>query len=161
MIRATKAVVLLVAVAMSLGGCALIGASEAPRDETGTIDKQATADAFSIRVGDCLNDPGEGDVDRVSVVPCSEPHELEVFHEFSIQDAAYPNTADAMDELTYEKCDPVFRAFVGRSYEDSRLEYTSLQPTELSWADGDRVVHCLIADPENGKSTGSLASSNR
>jgi hypothetical protein len=156
-----KTAVLLVAGTMTFSGCALISASEAPRDDTGNINKEATADAFSIRVGDCINDPGEGDVDRVPVVPCAEPHEFEVFHEFSIQQAKYPETAEAMDELTFEACDPAFRTFVGRSYEDSRLEYTSLQPTKLSWAEGDRVVHCLVADLENGKYTGSLAGTNQ
>ena len=160
MIRVMSATVLLFVGAITLGGCSLLPPSEAPRDETGTINKEANADAFSIRVGDCINDPGDGEIDKVPVVPCSEPHEFEVFHEFSIQQTKFPETVEAMEELTFAACDPVFRTFVGRSFEESRLEYTSLEPTKLSWAEGDRVVQCLVTDPENGKITGSLAGSN-
>lgn len=161
MIRSTKTAILFIAGALALSGCALLGASEAPRDETGTIDKKANADAFSLRVGDCVNDPGEGNIDRVPVLPCSEPHELEVFHEFSIQAPDFPETQEAMDELTFDQCDPAFRRFVGRSYEESRLDYTSMQPTKRSWANGDRIVHCLVTDPDSPKITGSLAGANQ
>ncbi|RAX49457.1 hypothetical protein DQ353_09240 [Arthrobacter sp. AQ5-05] len=159
MIRSTQTAILFAVGAMALSGCALLGASEAPRDETGSIDKKANA--YSIRVGDCINDPGEGDVDRVPVVPCSEPHGLEVFHEFGIQTAGFPETQEAMDELTFDQCDPAFRTLAGRSYEESRLNYTSMQPTKSSWFDGDRLVHCMLTDPESPKLTGSLAGANQ
>lgn len=160
MIRSALAGVLLLSATAMLGACALIGADEAPRDETGAINKEASADAFKIRNGDCLNDPGESDIVRVPVVPCATPHEFEVFHEFTLQQAAYPKTDDAMLELVGPTCETAFKAFVGIGIEESQLDFTTLHPSNLSWEEGDRTVQCLIGDPENGKTAGSLAGAN-
>ena len=123
-----------------LGGCALIGVGEAPRDETGAINKEASADAFKIRNGDCLNDPGEGDIERVPVVPCATLHEFEVFHEFEPHGNRSTRRADdAMRELVGPTCETAFKAFVGIDIEESQLDFTTLQPSALSWAEGDRT----------------------
>ncbi|MGL3805517.1 septum formation family protein [Paeniglutamicibacter sp. R2-26] len=159
--RPALATALLLSATLALSGCgALFGPERAPRDEDGTINKEADADAFTIRNGDCLNDPGEGDIESVPVVPCSTPHEFEVFHEFTLKEATYPKTDDAMLEIVGPKCETAFQGFVGRDIDDSRLDFTTLEPSELSWKDGDRTVQCLIGDPEKGKTTGSLAGAN-
>lgn len=160
MIRAMKAAFAIIAGTTMLAGCSMLPAPEAPRNDTGAIEKEANADAFSIRLGDCLNDPGEGETSNVRVVPCAEPHHLEVFHEFTLTEDAFPEPAEAMDELITTTCDPVFKTFVGIPYDDSELEYTSMQPTKLSWADGDRSVHCLVGKANLAKVTGSLKGSN-
>ncbi|MFJ6415601.1 septum formation family protein [Paeniglutamicibacter sp. NPDC091659] len=126
----------------------------------GTIEKEARADVYSIKLGDCLNDPGEGDIIDVKVVPCTEPHQLEVFHEFTLTEDKYPESDEAMEKLVLSTCDPVYETFVGRPYEDSELDYTTLGPSKLSWAEGDRTVHCLIGKADLSKVTGSLKGSN-
>lgn len=156
MIKSTAAGLLLLTGLLTLSGCSLIPPKEAPRGDDGTISEEVNADAFSIRLGDCINDPGEGDLDRVPVVPCEKPHEFEVFHEFTIDQEKFPETVEAMDELTESGCMNAFTTFVGVPYEESALDFTVMQPTVESWADGDKIVQCLIGDPSGVKTSGSL-----
>lgn len=159
MIRSTIAGVWLTIGLLAMSSCSLIPAKEAPRDVAGKISDEVNADAFSIRLGDCLNDPGEGELDRVPVVPCEKPHSLEVFHEFTIDLEKFPDTVEAMDELAETSCINAFSSFVGVAYDDSELDFTVMQPTNESWADGDRIVQCLIGDPSGAMTTGSLKGS--
>ena len=161
MIRALRNTAAVFAGIALLSGCSQLPAPDAKRNESGAIEKEARADAYSIKVGDCLNDPGEGEINNVSVVPCAQPHELEVFHEFLLAGENYPATAEAMEESVLSTCDPVFKSFIGRSYDDSDLDYTTIEPTEESWKDGDRMVHCLVGNADFSKESGSLKGSNR
>lgn len=160
--RPVLAPVLLISTVLALSGCsALFGPERAPRDDSGAINARADADATTLRIGDCMNEPGDGEIDSVPVVPCAEPHEFEIFHEFNLQVEDFPQTDDAMDELTYPACNAAFATFVGRGVEDSRLDYFTLTPTPESWAENkDRTIQCAIGDPENVKTTGSLRGSN-
>lgn len=148
------------AAATLLVGCSRLPAPEAKRNEAGAIEKEAQADAFSVKLGDCLNDPGDGNITSVRVVPCSEPHELEVFHEFNLEGKRYPVSDEALEEQILATCDPVFEAFVGRPYEDSDLDYTTMEPSKGSWSEGDRSVVCMIGTADYSKVTGSLKGSN-
>ncbi|MFF5792287.1 septum formation family protein [Paeniglutamicibacter sp. NPDC012692] len=160
MIRSIKTIFAVIAGTTMLAGCSLLPAPEAPRNEAGAIEKEARADVFSLKLGDCINEPGKEEISDVKVVPCSEPHQLEVFHEFTLVEDKFPESDEAMEKLILSTCDPVYESFVGRSYEDSKLEYTSMQPTKLSWDEGDRTVHCLIGKGDLSKVTGSLKGSN-
>lgn len=158
--RAVKTVFAVAAAVTLLVGCSKLPAPEAKRNEAGAIEKEAQADAFSVKLGDCLNDPGDGNITSVRVVPCSEPHELEVFHEFNLEGDQYPASDEDMEEQVLATCDPVFETFVGRSYEDSDLDYTTMEPTQGSWSDGDRAVVCMIANADYSKVSGTLKGSN-
>ncbi len=160
--RPVLATVLLISTALALSGCSvLFGPERAPRDASGAITAPADAAAMTIRIGDCMNEPADGEIESVPVVPCTEPHEFEIFHEFNLQVEDFPQTDDAMDALVLPACDAAFASFVGRGVEDSRLDYFTLTPTPESWSENkDRTIQCAIGDPENVKTTGSLRGSN-
>ncbi len=100
------------------------------------------------------------EISDVPVVPCAEPHDNEVFYEFSMPDGDYPGD-DAFDAAATEQCDPQFASFVGTDYADSVLAYSTLTPTSDGWDQvGDRVVQCAVYDP-SGKTTGTLEGSAR
>ncbi|NLG54415.1 MAG: hypothetical protein GX542_02010 [Rhodococcus sp.] len=122
-------------------------------------------DVFDLTVGDCLvEDLGFGE-ESVTVeggqktVPCSEPHTFEVYHEHVMTGRSYPGEDAAIDEAA-EECSIAFDSFVGMDYQDSVLDLFYLYPTEESWAEGDRVVSCLIGDPD-GETSGTLRGANR
>jgi hypothetical protein len=48
-----------------------------------------------------------------------------------------------------------FATFVGKSYEESALDFNYLSPSEGSWDSGDREILCLVMGPD--QTTGSLA----
>ncbi|WP_136708006.1 septum formation family protein [Agromyces sp. H66] len=150
------------AVALPLTGCAAvldllpIGAPQPERDDTTQeIVEEGQADVFAIRVGDCMNMVDDEVVSEVPVVPCGEPHDEEVYFDFTLDDGEYPGD-DAVLEASDTGCFEQFEPFVGLAYESSTLDFYAYRPTAESWAQGDRVVSCVIWDPA-GPVTGSLA----
>ena len=143
-------------------GCSLLfGPSEAPRDQTGAITASAAAaDAFDIRAGDCLNEPASDEFATVEAVPCSEPHQLEAFHLFTVEQASFPKDEASWDGIIFPVCDPAYAGYIGRAYQDSELEYHYFTPTKDSWSQGDREVVCIVYGAED-RTTGSFKGSNR
>jgi hypothetical protein len=155
------------------------------RDDDGSITAGGTTDVFTLREGDCLDDadlaagqsssddaPGAADahpasddasaehpVGDVSTVPCSDPHDFEVYRDVTITGDAFPGD-DAVDTQADDLCGKAFVPFVDADYQDSIYGYTYYQPTSGSWSTGDRVGNCLVGDPA-GKTVGSLAGIGR
>ncbi|WP_265522510.1 septum formation family protein [Oerskovia flava] len=163
----TTLVASLAAVAL-LSGCgaiqnALGGAADAQRDEPGgQITAASQADVFSLQVGDCLDQSAEsaGEIESLPVVPCSDPHDGEIYAELELPAGDFPG-ADAVNARADEFCIAEFEPFVGVAYEDSELYFWSMTPLEAGWqALDDRVVQCVL-DTAPELVTGSLAGSGR
>ena len=140
-------------------GFAIYGAAtNVDRDGSGAIVGEGSVDAFQVRQGDCFNDShaieGEYEVSSVPGVPCSEPHDNEAFAVFDVAFADYPVDED-MGELAYNSCMTHFESFVGKEYDSSTLEITTLYPSSASWAEDDREVVCAIFDMNAKKLVGS------
>lgn len=160
-----------VALGLALTGCAgisdLLGGGEPERDaETNQVTESADVDVFQLQVGDCLNLGDDTELSTASVVPCSEPHTDEVYHEFELPDGDYPG-AEAIEQAADEGCYAAFGAFVGKPFEESVLQYNYLTPTEAGWKDEnlqDRLIQCIIYEPGEGapvKLEGSLRGAAR
>ncbi|HEX6367213.1 MAG TPA: septum formation family protein [Agromyces sp.] len=149
------------AAVLPLTGCGALGSLLSPpqpqRDEvTQEIVEQGQADVFALRVGDCLTMVQGEQVDAVPVVPCSEPHSDEVYHDFQLDDGEFPGD-EAIATAAQDGCLAEFNAFVGVAYESSTLDIGWYVPTADSWKQlDDRVVSCTIYDPARDV-TGSLA----
>ncbi|WP_159502390.1 septum formation family protein [Microbacterium sp. 18062] len=132
------------------------GDAQATRDaQSGEVTGGGQIDVFTLSVGDCLNDQSASEVYEVPVVPCDEPHDYEVYHDFALADGEWDQ--DAVYAAADEGCYTAFPDFVGLSYEESTLDFAYYAPTQLSWEDGDdRMVSCYIGDPGT-QTTGSLA----
>ena len=93
-------------------------------------------------------------------MPCDEPHDEEVFYEYTMADGEYSN-ADieaAGGDVCYTQA---FTDFVGLPYEESTLDVWYLSPTQQTWDQAnDRLIQCIITDPA-GQTTGTLAGSAR
>jgi hypothetical protein len=114
-----------------------------------------------VSVGDCLSEAAsEGEVSAVPIVPCSEPHDAEIYHDFQLEGTDYPGD-EQVTTLADEGCFAAFEDFVGVPYDASTLEMTYYPPTEGSWNEvDDRLISCLILDPE-GQTTDSLEGAER
>lgn len=117
---------------------------------------------FELGVGDCFDDQDlEAEViTDVPTVPCSEPHDNEIYHEFTMTDAAYPGR-DAAFDAADQRCLEQFESFVGIDYFASDLDIFSIVPTAESWADGDRGALCAIYAVDLSKLTGSMRGAAR
>ena len=161
-LRVAAAAALSCTALIALSGCSLLGGADEPeRDESGDVTEATDADAFSIRVGDCLEtmDWGAEGFSTVPVIPCAEAHESEVYASFDLPDGDYPgdeSVATQADEYCYGE----FSGFVGVAWEDSAFDYGYLSPSPESWEQGDREVLCMIMDPA-GLTTGSLSGAGR
>lgn len=138
---------------------------DASRDDTGEIVDSGDLDVMSMQVGDCFDDPEEDDevVVDVAAVPCSQPHDNEVFAVQSVA-AAFPGDAfpgqDALWEYSYEVCSgALFDSYVGTSYLDSSLEVFSFTPTQESWDEGDRGFVCALYRLDLGQLAGTARDS--
>jgi hypothetical protein len=161
MLARSSFAVVAVASVLALGGCSAIqgifGGETVARDsETQEITEAGTADVFALNVGDCINDVDAEEVTEVPAVPCDEPHDNEIYYEFSMPDGEFPGDEATM-AAAEEQCAPEFDKFVGLAYEESVLDWFPYTPTEGSWTEGgDRLVQCVIYEPQV-RTSGSLA----
>lgn len=146
----------------ALSGCSVIDSllgepGSAVRDEEGQVTESGDVDVFAIAVGDCFDDEDTSgtEITSVPIVPCEEPHDNELFHEFTLADGDYPGDDEVATQAD-DGCFAAFPNFVGIAYEESTLEYFPITPTSASWGGGDRVIQCAVYDPA-GKTTGTLA----
>jgi hypothetical protein len=117
---------------------------------------------FELAVGDCFNDEDlEAEViTDVPTVPCSEPHDNEIYYEFTMTDSVYPGR-DAAFDTADQRCLEQFEAFVGIDYFESDLDLFSIVPTAESWAEGDRGSLCAVYAVDLSKLTGSMRGAAR
>lgn len=146
--------------ALSLSGCSVLDGlipQTEQRDEEGTIVDGGDTDVFTIAVGDCLvEDVTEGAVSTVKTAPCDEPHAGEVFSEYTFDGDDFPGE-DAVFAKAEEHCSAAFESFVGMSYDDSALDFSYYYPDENTWTEAnDRLISCVINDPNNQELVGTL-----
>jgi len=151
---------LLVYALLGLGVVAYNVSTQADRDATGAIVEEGSVDAFQLRIGDCFDDTGSisssagGEVSSLPAVPCSAPHDNEVFAVFDLSVDEFPE-GEAMSQMAFDACQARFASFVGISYEESVLDILTLYPTRESWElQGDREVVCALFEMNAKKLTG-------
>ena len=142
--------------ALALVSCgASVDQDETTRDDDGEVVEGGEVGAFRLKVGDCLAAEAVGEVESVPVVPCSEPHDSELFHSFMMPDGAYPGDA-AVVEQAEMGCVGAFDAFIGLAYADSAWDITYVFPSEATWNGiGDREVLCGVFPLTDEDTTGS------
>ena len=119
-----------------------------------------------IRVGDCFNDPDgdPDDVHNVELVSCDSPHIDEVYHTVILDDATYPTypTASEWPNVLRSSCLDAFKTYVGIDRDSSTTYRThAYNPSEQSWARGDRTISCLITSKDGNPLTGSAAGTKK
>lgn len=169
MIRSRKARLLAAGAAtallsLSLTGCISLPGSGPDRDEEGNVTEQQEVDAFSLEVGDCFFTPeadGEG-VSGFEVVPCTETHDEEIYHEFLLPEGEYPGR-ESINAAGEAECGPTFLAFVGvEDAEASELYYDWYSPTEDGWNEiDDRLVQCTLFTKDASQIEGSMKDAAR
>jgi hypothetical protein len=139
--------------------------TQADRDGAGAIVAQGNVDAFTIQLGDCFDNTSSlaneeiGEVSNLPGVPCSQPHDNEVFAIFNLDQPTFPGSEE-ISELSFDACLDRFESFVGLDYETSSLDIAALYPSKESWSQqGDREVVCAVYDMNLGKLTGSTRNS--
>lgn len=120
-------------------------------------DGTENVSVFELTPNDCVLAPEEPEIEltSVTVVPCDQPHEMEVYAA-----VVFPETADAastsaagssfpgdaaLKDFADGQCAQEFAGYVGIDYRDSSLFFTYLVPSARGWeSEVDRTVVCLI-----------------
>ena len=159
------AVTTITAAGIVLSGCSLLnsvtnGSQSGNGPSAGATDSQS--DVFTIKVGDCFNDPNASDtVTTVPTVPCTGAHDYEAFASIIVDGTSYPGDT-AVQTQGEGGCKAQFQTFVGIAYDSSTLNFSYYYPTQQSWDQrGDREILCFVYAVGTDKktvvqSTGSL-----
>ncbi len=130
------------------------------RDEGGDITEGGDVGVFALEVGDCFDQPPDGNITEVAAVPCDQAHDLEVFAKFDMEggdDAPYPG--DAAVQTASEDCiGSLFEDYVGIDYQSSRYGVFPITPTQQTWESdlNDREIICTANTVDGTQLTGSI-----
>lgn len=107
------------------------------RRPLGEVTAARTATVAQLDVGHCVEDlPEDGEVVRVRVVPCDEPHAAEVVAVHTLEGDAWPGQR-AVDREVAAACE------MDTAQAEAGLRPVVWAPSERSWASGDRRGLCL------------------
>ena len=103
----------------------------------GAVEGPVTVAARRVDVGHCICElPADGDVGRVQVVPCGDPHVAEVVASLPLPAGAWPGQA-AVDDAGVSYCE------MDRSQVEAGFRAVVWGPSEGGWGQGDHRVVCL------------------
>lgn len=146
--------------ALAVGGVAIFAGTggfddETTRNDRGEIIESGGLGAFAMQIGDCVQVPVASQVESLEAVPCTEPHDAQVYAKFDVgEDDKYVKSSvdDQADEGCYER----WRSAIGTVYEDDmELDIELLTPTSESWSGGDREVVCMVVSIDGAPLRGS------
>lgn len=113
------------------------------RDTSGTVTHQGQVAPADLHIGDCVLVPRvlSGTYTSLTIVPCRQSHNGQVFDIRRSQDAAYPGDASLRAEAVRD-CRAAVPTFLGTN--QTLLHVVAFFPPERSWNIGRRDEHCLL-----------------
>ena len=110
-----------------------------------------------LDAGTCFDTPSAIDVVAVvTVVPCQNPHDEEVFAVFELSTSRAPSAADAA-ETGLDECLARFTPFHGSFEVSDGLDVIVYTPDEQAWRSGDRTATSAVARIDGAPLVGSAA----
>jgi hypothetical protein len=128
-------------------------ATDPERDPGGRVTDSGSESVFDLRVGDCMNNLEETDLElAVDVAPCAELHDAEAVSQFDLPEGGWPGMSFITGKAERRCLDSVGSA-AGDAPRADKIETFYFHPTEESWRQDDRTVLCvaLFPDPRRGQ----------
>ncbi len=97
-----------------------------------------------LKVGDCFVQAAlASEVDSVPTVPCTDPHDAEVYAIIPLDNAEFDQ--DVIDTAATDGCEAQYEGYLGIPYWDSQYLFLSLTPTEDGWrTEATHNVICFV-----------------
>jgi Septum formation len=108
---------------------------------------------FRLHTGQCLNISPNG-ISSVHILPCSRPHDGEVFGTFQVAGRHYPGAASLRQQAS-NGCVSRLSSYLNPQLSLSSLTESYVYPDAGAWAAGERTVVCTVRST-GGKLTGSV-----
>jgi hypothetical protein len=125
------------------------------RDENGVVARKGDVKVDKLRIGDCLeNWSTSTSVNTVIVVPCTQPHNAEVFHTFELAGKDYPGDGIVREQSTSTCIETSKTAVKPDDLKNAKVAL--LKPVPISWKRGLHGVTCLTV-----QNSGSISRSIR
>jgi|GEM_PF-3052255 len=136
-----------VAVIVVGGGISYLvnNAHKSHRDSSGSISKGGKLDAVSLRVGDCFEKPTDAAAgfDSVKAIPCTQPHDAQVFYSFTYPGATSTAPSDNDLSTTAEPlCDSAAKTKVDESKLPQDAQSGMLYADSDTWSKGYHDITC-------------------
>lgn len=126
------------------------------RNDEGVVVRQGDIPVDQLRVGDCIEDfTTSKSIGKVTVVPCTDAHDAEVFHTFDLtgKNDSYPAPEELATLATTPCLDTSKTAVKAEDLKNAKVAL--LKPLETGWKKGERTVTC-IAVQNSGTITRSI-----
>lgn len=108
-----------------------------------------------LRAGDCVDGlKAEELVSGLTVLPCTSPHDGEVYAVFNLTGTTFPGQTQS-DQLAEDGCGDRLDAYSPSANDDDNIGLFYFSPTDSTWTAGDKSVIC-IAKGEKTKLTKSI-----
>jgi Domain of unknown function (DUF4190)/Septum formation len=124
----------------------------ATRGANGQISHGGKLNVFSLAVGDCFDNPAsQQDIASVTAVPCTEPHDAQVFASFDLPgtDTNYPGN---LTQLASNGCNAQ-QDHLNQALVTDSMSIRFIYPVQHAWQSGERTVTCLVVTPANVSSS--------
>ena len=119
---------------------------------TGSGTGSGTVAVTTLQRGDCINGiQSSAAIEDLPVVPCTQPHEGEVYAVFELPAGPWPGDT-AVQEQSEKRCKAEFKSYAPNAADSVDVLY--LHPLRESWT-RDRGVTCVATD-DRGTTTGSV-----
>jgi hypothetical protein len=156
-------VLVLTVVPAACAGDEEAGRRSSTRDTPTTTAGPRRMAVADLRRDDCFDEQAVQrdetvEVDRITRLPCDRPHDNQVYAVFrraAPEETPYPGT-ERVSADAQEACRARFDGYVGKVYDESELDFSTLFPTRAGWLEGDREVMCVLFRTDQGKITGSM-----
>jgi Domain of unknown function (DUF4190)/Septum formation len=119
--------------------------------EAGQVTGQSQVFVDKLKAGDCFSGGKKDQIDLVTAIPCSKPHESQVVAVIQLPDGPYPGESAVTSEAEKGCTDQADPLLTDEAYND--LDPSYIYPDADTWR-GDRSVLCLVEAP-SGTTTGS------
>ena len=113
----------------------------------------ALPSVFRLHTGECV-DSGRSGISSPTVVPCSQPHDAEIYAKFALAEHAWPGSA-AIAVQARRGCTARLGSYLNPQLATSVLAESYVFPDQGAWNAGERTVICEIRSTA-GKLTGSV-----
>jgi hypothetical protein len=125
------------------------------RDANGVVTRKGDVKVDKLRIGDCVeNWSTSTSINEVIVVPCTQPHNAEVFHTFDLEGKDYPGDGIVREQSTTTCLDKAKTAVKPDDLKNAKVAL--LKPGAVSWKRGLHTVTCLTV-----QNSGSISRSIR
>jgi hypothetical protein len=133
--------------------------NQANQSPNGQITGRGNLSVFSLREGDCFDNPTSGSVTTVTAIPCDQAHNAQVFAQFDAMNAStYPGSSALQAEATHG-CNADITGNVDKAKVPATMTIRFIFPLQGSWNLGHRTVSCLLVNPTSNLTSSLLTHS--